>query len=175
MRKMAVGIVLACGAVLAACDLFKTRYEDIPPKLPETITILGEAPSDWKLRSLDGSEFVVNPHQGKKLFINIWGSWCGPCLAELPHLQALYDELNADTTIEFYFVSEEPEATVRAFVAANEYTLPFYVCDRDKPTEFNNRAYPTTYIVNSSGQIVYRMEGSAKWDHPSVIEFLRGL
>lgn len=174
MRNIVVCLVILCGVVLAACDLFKTRYEDIPPKLPETITVLGDAPSDWRLRSLDGSEFFLNPHQGKKLFINMWASWCGPCLAELPHLQSLYDSLKTDTTIVFFFVSDEPDSAVRAFVAANDYTLPFYVCGRDKPKEFNNRAYPTTYIVNSSGQIVYRMEGSAKWDHPSVIAFLRG-
>lgn len=68
-----------------------------------------------------------------------------------------------------------PTAQSNRSLRGNDYSLPFYVCDKSRPEVFNDQAYPTTLIANSKGEIVYKKEGVAKWNHPSVIEFLRGL
>ena len=175
MQKNLVIILVSCSLLLESCSLFKTRYEEIPPDFPKTISTLGVVDSLWRIRSLDGSELTLSHFQGKKLFINIWATWCSPCLAELPHLQELYDSMRSDPGIAFLFVSDEHDSTVQSFIAGNDYSLPFYVCDKSRPEVFHNQAYPTTFIANSKGEIVYKKEGVAKWNHPSVTEFLRGL
>ena len=175
MQRLLLIIFISCVLLLEACNLFKTRYEEIPPDFPETIATVGVVDSLWRIRSLEGSERALSHFRGKKLFINIWATWCGPCLAELPHLQTLYDSLRSDPEIAFLFISDEPDSTVRSFVLRNNYSLPFYVCDKSRPEIFNTQSYPSTFIANARGEIVYKKLGSAKWNHPSVIEFLRGL
>jgi thiol-disulfide isomerase/thioredoxin len=175
MQRVFVIALVTCSVLLGACNLFKTRYEEIPPDFPKTISPLGTVDYTWRIRSLDGRELTLSQFQGKKLFINIWGTWCSPCLVELPHLQELYDSMRSDPDIAFLFVSDEPDSTLKLFVSRNDYSLPFYVCDKSKPEVFDDQAYPTTFIANSRGEIVYKKEGVAKWDHPSVMKFLQDL
>ena len=160
---------------LTACKLFKTRYEEIPPDFPTTITKLGDIDPQLRVRSLDSIEHTIGDFHGKKLFINIWATWCGPCRAELPHLQSLYDSLRSDTTIAFLFISDEPDTTVRSFISRSTYVLPIYVCDKSKPEILDTGVYPSTFISNERGEIVYITTRSAQWSHRSVIDFLRKL
>jgi len=83
--------------------------------------------------------------------------------------------MRADTNIVFLFISDEPDTTVRSFVASSNYSLPFYLCDKSKPTIFDTGSYPSTFIINAAGEIVYRKVGTAKWSHASVIDFLEKL
>lgn len=176
MRTFRHAILLALVAiVLNGCDFFKTRYEEIPPEFPDTPTLVDTADLDWKVRTLEGDTISLQQFAGKKMFINIWGSWCQPCLVEMPKLQALYDELKGDTSIVFLFVSDEPDSTVRAFAAENTYTLPFFVSDAYKPRAYNTGKYPTTIIVNSKGEIVYRLPLTADWSDPSVSAYLQNV
>lgn len=172
MRRLLLCVVISCTLFPTGC---KTRYEEIPPELPEIVSVLDHVDTSWQIRSLQGDTMSLNSFAGKKLFINIWATWCGPCLAELPQLQTLYTSLKSDTSIVFLFVSDELDSTVRSFSASNNYSLPFYVCDKSKPKVFDTGAYPSTFIANARGEIVYRKRGTAKWSHPSVIDFLRRL
>jgi len=172
MPKFFVNIVFPGLLLLLSCDMFKTRYEEIPPEFPETISVLAEIDTQWSIRTLDGRELSLSSFRGKRLFINLWATWCGPCLAELPNLQKLYDSQRADTGLVFLFISDEPDATVRSFVSEAKYTLPFYLCEGAKPKVFDTGAYPSTFIANARGEIVYKLPMTAKWDHPSVIDFL---
>ncbi|HLF20135.1 MAG TPA: TlpA disulfide reductase family protein [Bacteroidota bacterium] len=172
MRRFLLRVFFFCTLLPAGC---KIRYEEIPPDLPETVSVLDYVDTSWQIRSMEGKNMSLGSFIGKKLFINIWATWCGPCLAELPHLQTLYNSLTSDSSIAFLFISDEADSTVRSFVARNEYSLPFYVCDKFKPKVFDTGAYPSTFIANARGQIVYKKLSTAQWSHPSVFDFLRRL
>lgn len=152
--------------------MFKTKYEEIPPRFPASISAIGSVDRGWRFRSLAGDTVTLGDFHGKKLFINFWATWCAPCLAEMPGLQALYDFQKSDSNIVFLFLSDEDQKTVRDFASKNSYTLPLYLCETERAPEFNSGAYPSTFIVNSSGQIVYRKYETAKWNHASVLDFL---
>ena len=158
--------------IFDGCSLFKTKYEEIPPRFPGSISTLGSVDSEWKVRSLRGDTRTLGEFLGKKLFINFWATWCGPCLAEMPGLQALYDSRKDDTTLVFLFISDEDEKTVRTFLSQSPHTLPVYLCARERSPEFNSGAYPSTFIVNPLGQVVHRKYETAKWNHSSVIDFI---
>lgn len=174
MRKIS-GFWICCLLLLTGCDFFKTRYEEIPPVLPKEISTLGDADYSWQVRSLDGTRDSLGHFRGKKLFINLWATWCGPCLAELPKLQVLYDSMKSDTSLVFLFVTDEPDSALSSFLSQNKYKLPFYLSDKKKPEMYDVKAFPTTFIVNVRGEIVYKRSITAKWNHPSVIEFLKKL
>lgn len=54
----------------------KKIYEEIPPDLPESIVPLGRVDYEWRIRSLDGTEYCLGQFRRRKLFINLWACWC---------------------------------------------------------------------------------------------------
>jgi thiol-disulfide isomerase/thioredoxin len=172
----AIVSVAACFAVMAACDMFKTKYEDIPPTLPDlkSIVALDTVQLDFPLLNIDGEDVSLSDFQGKVLFINIWGMWCGPCIRELPGIQKLYDSVN-DDRIAFLLLSNESIDTLNMFLEFNDYSFPVYQYTDPLPAALSVRSFPTTFIVDKDGNVVFRYNVTAKWDDPSVETFLTHL
>jgi len=162
MRQLTFLACFLLSFMAAGCSLFKTRYEEIPPRFPDSISVLEKTDPDWKFRSLSGDTIRLGDFRGRRLFINFWATWCAPCLAEMPGLQTLFDSKKADSTLVFLFITDEDERTVHSFLSKTSYTLPFYLCDRERSPVFNSGAYPSTFILNSRGEIVFRKLQTAK-------------
>jgi thiol-disulfide isomerase/thioredoxin/uncharacterized protein (DUF983 family) len=146
------------------------------PKLPapEEAVTLGRLNPGWTVRGLDGKVTKIADLHGKVLFINIWATWCAPCVAEMPSIEALHKSL-ADSNVAFLIVSKEPEQTVRLFVQKKQWTLPFYLNDRPLPPMLETEGIPATFIVNTKGEIVFRHVGASNWDSDQCRDFLLGL
>lgn len=134
----------------------------------------GEADFDWSLRGLDGHTFRLDRYRGRPLVLNIWATWCAPCVAELSSLERLAESLTG-TGIELLAVSPEPAARVRSFLRRYGYALPVAVEDQRMPESFGLRALPTTYVLDGRGRIVLVHRGAAEWDRLEVRTFLLGL
>ncbi len=141
-----------------------------PPAAP----VVAQMDYDWSVLDLDGGEFPLGETQGKTLFLNFWATWCPPCVAEMPSIQRLYDELK-DEGVAFVLVSDQRPATVRRFAQARGFTLPFYTSESDPPEVFRTRGIPATFIASPDGSIVVRHVGAGRWDDEKVVEFIRGL
>jgi len=130
---------------------------------------------DWKLRPLRGPETTLDAFRGKLLFINMWATWCGPCVRELGSIQRLVREF-ADTEVAFLLVSPEEPRTVEAFLRRYSYgDLPVFLEIQEMPSAFGLEALPTTYVVDREGRIALKHRGALEWDDPTVGEFLRAL
>jgi thiol-disulfide isomerase/thioredoxin len=131
---------------------------------------------DWKVRTLGGDPFPLERVKHEVLFLNFWSIACPPCLAELPSIQQLHDQLAAEGIV-FMCIALDGEADrVREAVARNHLTLPIFLLDGDNlPTVFDAEGIPATYLVAADGRIVYQHQGAALWNHPRVACFLRGL
>lgn len=134
---------------------------------------LGESEFGWKLTALDGRETTLHEHRGKVVFVNVWATWCGPCVAEMPGIQALYDS-SAREGVAFVLVSEENASTVRKFVEEEKYSFPVFTTG-ELPDRFKTRGIPATFIVDRQGAIVHQHVGSADWNTESCRKFLRAL
>ncbi len=110
--------------------------------------------------SLLGSVF----QEGRKpqlVVVNFFATWCGPCLAELPHLQKLADKYRDKHEVLFVVVGrEETQETLNAFAKTNGYGLPF-IADVDKAfySEFATSIIPRTYLLNQDREIVFEIVG----------------
>ncbi len=136
---------------------------------------VGPAAFDWTIRTLDGALVPFDAFRGRVVFLNVWASWCPPCVAELASIGRLRDAL-AGSDVAFVLVSPENPAPVRRFLSAYGYGgLPVYL-ERDPiPEAYGLKALPTTYILDRNGAIVLRHRGAADWDRPEVRAFLRSL
>lgn len=140
---LAVAIVTLAGGLLGGGD---------PPKI-------GGAAPDFALPGLDGGEFRLSDYRGQPVVINFWGTYCPPCVAEMPLIQQYYD-LYKDQGLVVLGVNEnDPQVTARAFVRQLNLTFPILM-DRDKVRKaFGVTAYPSTFFVDRSGVVVAMKEG----------------
>ncbi len=125
---------------------------------------------DWPVKTLTGQNTNINKSKNKVTFINLWATWCPPCIAEKPSFQALYNDY-ADK-VDFYFISSENTNTINKFLEQNNYQLPIYQPLSAPPAQLNSRALPTTYVIDKQGNIVVERRGVANWNSNSFRAFL---
>ena len=111
-------------------------------------------------------------HDGKPKLLNIWASWCLPCIAEAPQLDALRD---GGATIVGVAVRDKPE-DVAAFL--DRYGNPYTRIGRDDLSEvqlgIGSSGVPETFVVNGRGVITYQHIGDVRPEHvPLLLEKLR--
>jgi len=144
------------------------------PLMVATGSIIDFKNAQWQLRGINNKIISFADFRGKVLFMNFWGTWCGPCVAEMPSIQILYDSLKHDP-VEFLAISDESISKIQEFGKREQLTLPLFQNVSKPLPEFDFKVWPVTVIVNKSGTMVYVESGSAKWDDPSVIKFIRNL
>jgi thiol-disulfide isomerase/thioredoxin len=116
------------------------------------------------LQRIDGSGPVSLAEQkGKVVLVDLWATWCGPCIAELPHLQALSEKFGADDFLMLGIVLESGEpAEVQAFVAEKNVRYPQVMGEEDTKDSFGPfLGYPTKYLIDREGRVVKRYFGAA--------------
>jgi thiol-disulfide isomerase/thioredoxin len=102
-----------------------------------------------------GSISTTADLKGKVVFINFWASWCPPCQAEMPSIEALYKKLEKDDRIVFLFMNEdEDKQKAKAFLEKHDYTIPLFSRVGAVPNEIFSGSLPTTIVMNKEGKIV---------------------
>ena len=126
-----------------------------------------------QFEDLEGSQFSLRDFKGKTLFINYWATWCNPCLAEMPSMVELYNQFKDNQDIVFLFLSKEDRNTIIDYLPKDETLaqLPLYNIITDDEL-FSTRGIPTTFIVDSFGEVKVKDVGSAIWNDQSVVDFL---
>ncbi|WP_187263003.1 TlpA disulfide reductase family protein [Pontibacter beigongshangensis] len=130
----------------------------------------------FKMTNLDGKTVSFESLRGKVVFLNIWATWCPPCVAEMPNIQRLYEKVGSDK-IAFVMLSvdEGGQEKVQKFINKKGYTFPVYMPASQFPQEFYSNAIPTTFIISPEDKIVAKQEGMAEYDTPEVREFLKSM
>ncbi len=175
VRGLVAGVVLALAVLAGVLFLVSRRLKRnlgdrlSPPPLPVSQW-------DYQLhaRDLDGHEVDSARFKGRVLVLNVWATWCAPCVAEMPSLGRLASA-TADVDVSLACLTKEPAQKVRDFLAKRDFSVPVYLADGDIPACFQTRAIPATFVVDRSGWISLRHLGAAAWDDDAVIRFVRTL
>ena len=105
----------------------------------------GETAPDFELTTLEGEVIRLSDLQGKVVLLNIWATWCPPCVGEIPDLQKLA-EAHPDELVVIGASMDESEADVREFIAADGVTYPIGM---DEEYRLGGELYATMYIPES--------------------------
>ncbi|WGK64941.1 TlpA family protein disulfide reductase [Croceiramulus getboli] len=116
----------------------------------------------YPLTTLDGQSRSVAVGQGKPVLINYWATWCPPCIAEMPDMQALYERYG--DRIDFLFLTDEEPQVVTRFLNRKGYELPVYNPQIQAPEALQTRSIPRTFLIDQTGRIVLDESGAANWD-----------
>lgn len=159
---------------LLATGLMQPTLPAAPTPVPVVATATAAYP-DVPLLTLDGQPTNLQALRGKTVFFNIWATWCPPCVAELPGIQALYEKVDRQK-VAFVLVSfDRNPKKAQAFVRRKGYTVPVYFPAAPLPPAFDSQAIPTTLILTPDGRIATRHEGMADYDSPKMKAYLEGL
>ena len=122
------------------------------------------APLTLSGTTLAGAPWKVADAADKILVLNVWGSWCGPCVAEMPHLQQVWSQLStAGRPVQFMGVNYRDGAeTAKAFLRANKVTYPSLEDDGGRTLlalRGKANTTPTTLVLDRRGRIAARVSG----------------
>lgn len=106
-----------------------------------------------KILQAPPSANLKNGLKGKLVILEFWATWCAPCVAAIPHLNALADRAPAGKVI-FVAVTDEPEERVLRFLAKRKISA-WIALDRDRSVSksFNIHGLPTTVVIAPSGYV----------------------
>lgn len=133
------------------------------------------ADHDFPLITLDGKAANLSDFKGKVIFVNLWATWCPPCIAEMPSIHKLYGKIKSEDMVFAMISIDEDFAKAQKFVRKKDYTFPVYGLQGGLPVDFETSSIPTTFVIDRSGKIVLRKEGMAKYDTEEFRNFLEGL
>lgn len=124
------------------------------------------------LMDLQGNAIEMHELKGKVVFLNFWATWCPPCIAEMPEIAGLYDEV-ASEDIAFIMVSVDRDFNkLTKFIEKKEYSFPIYRLSGSLPNTYKASSIPTTYVISPSGKIVLEKVGMGSYHTDSFKELL---
>jgi thiol-disulfide isomerase/thioredoxin len=132
-------------------------------KLSEVPTLVEPLP----LALPDGSRPTLADYRGKLVLVNLWATWCAPCVKEMPSLQRLQQTLGGDDfAVLTISLDRGGAAQVARFFDQNGLTALPALLD---PTGLSlkvlkARGLPTSVLIDREGREIGRMEGDAQWD-----------
>ena len=172
-------LATAAGTLAATVLPRKPRADTLAP-LTEGLEPVSppQNPPDGVFVAPDGSTHRLAEFKGRGMVVNMWATWCAPCVAEMPSLETLSKALAPADIAVLPLSSDRGGAdTVRAWYQAHDITaLPILLDPKGAMARaFNARGIPTTVIINTAGQVVARLEGAADWSSPKAQVLIRKL
>ncbi len=133
-----------------------------------------KAAYDFTLTSMDGRILDVETLKGKVIFINMWATWCAPCIAEMPSIQKLYNKYKDNPGAVFVMISfDKDPAKAKRFIENKGFDMPVYFPNETQiPKVYDSEGIPTTYVIDKEGYISYRKVGMASYDSNSFAKMM---
>jgi thiol-disulfide isomerase/thioredoxin len=129
---------------------------------------------NFSVRDITGNTVSAEQFKGKVIFLNLWATWCGPCRAEMPTIQDLYNEVDHEKIV-FLILSLDnigDEEKVKKFIAKKGFTFPVYTRTTSLPELLQVPSIPTTIVVSKSGKVVSRNVGTNNFNTKKFKNFL---
>lgn len=173
-------MLAATAGTLAATTLpIKSHAANLPPVTDGLQPVLPPAPPpDMPFQARDGSSHRLSEFKGKGMVVNLWATWCAPCVAEMPSLQALSKALAPHDIAVLPLSSDRGggDAVAAWYGEHGINSLPVLLDPQGAIAQaVKARGIPTTLIVNTANLIVARLEGGADWGSPDVETLIRKL
>jgi thiol-disulfide isomerase/thioredoxin len=166
-------LLLAAAPMTAGCDRQKAEEPQAPAagQSQEAKGIdrshKGEAAPGVKFKNPDGGDFDLGKFKGTPVLVNLWASWCAPCIKELPTLQQLEQAQSEEGKLGVIAVSQDmaPQSSVDAFLAERDIgRFAAYHDEQMKLTDaLKIQIMPTTILYDAEGKEVWRYVGDLDW------------
>ena len=142
----------------------------------ETAIVPNSKPADFNLKLIDrdGNITSLEDLKGKVIFMNLWATWCPPCIAEMPSIDKLHEEMGDEVAFVMLSLDQDFELA-KSFDNRKGYNLPIYAPASNMPAMYNSSAIPTTYVIDAAGNLALTHKGMADYSNSEFKTFLKSL
>jgi len=150
------------------------------PELSHNLTVVKDVipATDFELQDMDEEKVRLSDYKGKVVLLNFWATWCPPCIREMPSMERLHQQVDADGFKVIAVNQMEDVDQVFAFTGQLEIDPTFEILfDTTSAVsrDYAVRGLPTTYLIDKDGRIRYRAVGGREFDHAEVIKIIEQL
>jgi len=133
----------------------------------------GKPAPDVTFKDADGEDSSLAALRGKPVLLNLWATWCAPCVKELPTLDALADRPGAPQLVALSQDMAE-RAKVASFLAERKIGLDLYQDgEMAMSAALGVQILPTTILYGSDGREIWRFSGDLDWTGPEAAALLK--
>jgi thiol-disulfide isomerase/thioredoxin len=185
LRLLTVLLVL-CGAVLAMLVFRPGRREPVPPQeavsttsaqaLGQFIALDPKLPAPTLVfTTRTGEAKSLSVFRGRLVLVNLWATWCAPCVEEMPALDRLQAKLGSDLVILAISEDRQGAAAVEPFLA--QHAIKNLAIDLDPKSAASDalgvQGLPMSFLIDGDGMIIGKLIGAAPWDEPAMLAILQ--
>jgi thiol-disulfide isomerase/thioredoxin len=158
-------------AAAAAADEEAIRLGEFIPATPPQL-----AP-EAGFSDIDGNPVTLADFKGRPAVVNLWATWCLPCLKEMPSLERLQAQFDGKLVVAAVSEDRGGAERVGPFVAAHGLqALKVYLDPKaELGHAFKPRGLPTSILIDAAGRVIGRVEGAAEWDSAKMLGVLEPL
>ncbi|MBT3697151.1 MAG: TlpA family protein disulfide reductase [Gammaproteobacteria bacterium] len=129
---------------------------------------------EFSLIGMDEKVHTLKSLEGKFLLVNFWATWCNPCKAEMPTLEAIHNRIDNDKfTVIGIHVGPGPE-NIRNYLDISPVSFPIFI-DMDLEYDWGVPGLPTTFLISPNGEMLYRAVGKRDFSSPEMELFFTKL
>ncbi len=147
------------------------------PETASALPRLGQPVADFSLPNLQGRMISLSSLKGKVVFLNVWATWCQPCIDEMPAIQRLHEQLQP-RGLEVITVSIDPlgDQIVDPFVKRYGLSFPVLLDMKSQIQKlYGTAGVPESFIIDKNGHLVEKVIGPRDWTHPKVMAMFQRL
>ncbi len=135
----------------------------------------GEVPIGGILRNmpmqgLTGDSLMLSDYRGKPLIINVWASYCPPCLSEMGSLERLQQRYSEHVNVIGISIDDYPERAHVFLDKANTTFLHYIDHHLQLENMLGANSIPLTLLIDAQSRVLYKVRGARQWDSPEIIE-----
>ena len=171
-------VILILLIVGAAGILYLLQTKDSSFNLSEKIGPAEAVPApDFTLPDLNGRLVSLSDFKGQVVLLNIWATWCGPCVEEMPSMQKLHSKLKDEgLVILAVSIDEAGAGVVRPFMEQHRLSFTALTDTAGSIKDlYRVTGVPETFIIDKNGIITQKIVGPMDWSSAGAIGYFRKL
>ena len=172
---IAVFIFVAVTVLLIVLSL---KLNDSSIKFSNQVPIKDNLPApDFTFPGLDGKKVSLSDYKGKVVLVNIWATWCPPCVEEMPSMEKLYRKFKGENfEILAVSIDESGLKAVAPFMKKSRLTFPALLDSKGTiKTAYGITGIPESFIIDQQGILIKKIVGPVDWAAPKIFRFFSDL
>ena len=173
-RTIIVLSVIALGFAIT----FSLKQNDSIFKYSKQIAIEEELPApDFTLPGLNGELISLSEFKGNVVLVNIWATWCPPCVYEMPSMEKLHQQFKSEQfKILAISIDSQGAKAVAPFMKNHNLTFQALIDPAGTiRTSYGINSIPQSFIIDKQGHLLKKIIGPIDWATPEVFRFFREL